>query len=233
LAQKILIIEDEPDLVATLEYSLAREGYAVQVALSGRDGLEKAAARPVPGLVLLDLMLPDISGLEVCRALRREARTRSVPVIMLTARGEEIDRVVGFEVGADDYVTKPFSVRELILRVRAVLRREQAGDGLSGVLHFGALRFDAAGRRAWVDGVPLELTLLELRLLKLFLSRRGQVLDRDALLSGVWGLEGALNERSVDKQVQRLRQKLGPAGRYLETLRGAGYRFRREPPGGR
>jgi len=225
----ILIVEDEPDLVDTLEYNLRQEGYETRRALTGRAALDALAADPVPDLVLLDLMLPDISGTEVCRRLRGSERTAGVPVVMLTARGEEIDRVVGFEVGADDYVVKPFSVRELTLRIGAVLRRassrEPAGDDIS----FGTISVDAAGHRAWVDGEEVHLTALEFRLLTTFLSRRGRVQTRDVLLDDVWGYGGDVTTRTVDTHIKRLREKLGKAGEYVETVRGVGYRFRSEP----
>jgi two-component system phosphate regulon response regulator PhoB len=180
----------------------------------------------VPDLVVLDLMLPDLSGTEVCRHLRMSDRTRHVPVLMLTAKGEEIDRVVGFEVGADDYVTKPFSVRELMLRVRAIVRRAHAPEAEAGELVFGRLRLDGGGHRAWVDGQEVSLTALEFRLLTTLLSRRGRVQTRDTLLEDVWDMSGDVTTRTVDTHVKRLRQKLGLAGAYIETLRGVGYRFR-------
>jgi two-component system phosphate regulon response regulator PhoB len=174
-------------------------------------------------------MLPDMSGTEVCRRLRAEDASREIPVIMLTAKGEEVDRIVGFEVGADDYVVKPFSVRELLLRVRAVLRRSHSPKTEDGSLAFGALRLDRDSHRVWVDGQEIALTALEFKLLDTFLSRRGRVQSREALLSDVWGIEADVTTRTVDTHVKRLREKLGPAGRYIETLRGVGYRFRDQP----
>lgn len=230
----ILVVDDERDLVATLVYALQREGFETRSAYSGRDALDLAARAPTPDLVLLDLMLPDISGTEVCRGLRADERTRDVPILMVTARGEEIDRVVGFEVGADDYVVKPFSVRELILRIRAVLRRSRAGqaDDAPREAQFGRLRIDAEGHGAWVDGEPVTLTALEFRLLVTLLRRRGRVQTRDTLLADVWGVDPDLTTRTVDTHVRRLRQKIGPAADYIETLRGVGYRFRSQPGGG-
>ncbi|PRP97376.1 response regulator [Enhygromyxa salina] len=222
----ILIVEDEQDLLDTLEFNLQREGYATRRAASGRAGLEAAALDPPPDLVLLDLMLPDLPGTEVCRQLRASERTRPVPVIMLTARGDELDRVVGFEVGADDYVTKPFSVRELLLRVRAILRRVRAPAEEPSRLQNGALELDISSHRVWVHEEEVRLTALEFRLLATLLSRAGRVQTRDTLLADVWGMHAGLTTRTVDTHVTRLRKKLGDVGRYIETLRGVGYRFR-------
>ena len=223
----ILIVEDEQDLLDTLEFNLQREGYATRRAASGRAGLEAAALEPAPDLVLLDLMLPDIPGTEVCRQLRGSERTRRVPVIMLTARGDELDRVVGFEVGADDYVTKPFSVRELLLRVRAILRRAGGpAEDAPPRLQTGALEIDVSSHRVWVGDEEVRLTALEFRLLSTLLSRAGRVQTRDTLLADVWGMHAGLTTRTVDTHVTRLRKKLGEVGNYIETLRGVGYRFR-------
>jgi two-component system, OmpR family, phosphate regulon response regulator PhoB len=225
----ILIVEDEADLAATLEYNLQREGYRTRVAHDGRTALEELAQDPPPDAVLLDLMLPDLSGTEVCKRMREQERTRDVPVVMLTARSAEIDRVVGFEVGADDYVVKPFSVRELMLRVRALLRRAERPGAEPDMVSFDRLRVDRESHRVWVDDRELQLTALEFRLLFAFISRRGRVQTRDTLLSDVWGIEADVTTRTVDTHVKRLREKLGDAGRYIETLRGVGYRFRDRP----
>lgn len=227
----ILIVEDEEDLLGTLEYNLQREGYQTRTAVNGREALEEAFREPVPDMVLLDLMLPDISGTEVCRRLREEPNTRDVLVLMLTAKGEEIDRVVGFEVGADDYVPKPFSMRELMLRVRALLRRRQQEPGEVEQIHFGRLRVDLEGHRIWVDEEPVDLTALEFRLLTTLLERRGRVQTRSILLDDVWGIQAHVTTRTVDTHVKRLREKLGEAGDYIETVRGVGYRFRAKPEG--
>lgn len=227
----ILVIEDEKDLVAALEYNLEREGYQTRSALTGRGGLELADRDPVPDAVVLDLMLPDMSGIEVCRQLRVNKRTQHVPVMMLTAKGEEIDRVVGFEVGADDYVVKPFSVREVMLRVRALLRRQQRDEPEGSEVVFGRLRLDSGGHRAWVGDQEAVLTALEFRLLTTLLTRRGRVQTRERLLQDVWGIEADVTTRTVDTHVKRLRQKLGEAGEYIETLRGVGYRFKESPSG--
>lgn len=230
----ILIVEDEKDLLKSLEYNLNREGYQTRVANLGKVALELAAQEPVPDLILLDLMLPDLSGVEVCRRLRQDEHTRDIPVMMVTAKGEEIDRVVGFEVGADDYVVKPFSVRELLLRVRAVLRRARPetpeGSSPSGEeVVFGALRVDLAGHQVFVDGEELRLTVLEFKLLTTLLTRKGRVQTRETLLADVWGIEADVTTRTVDTHVKRLREKLGAAGDWVETVRGVGYRFASQP----
>ena len=231
----MLVIEDEVDLATTVEYNLRAEGFQVRLAHSGRQGLASAQADPLPDLIVLDLMLPDLSGTEICRRLRDQERTKDIPVIMCTAKGEEIDRVVGIEVGADDYVVKPFSVRELVLRIRALLRRGQragGGDGEASQIKFGRLKIDRDAHRAWVDDAEISLTALEFRLLHAFVSRKGRVQTRDALLSDVWGIEADVTTRTVDTHVKRLREKLGDAGMYIETLRGVGYRFKDQPEEG-
>ncbi|TMQ05711.1 MAG: response regulator transcription factor [Deltaproteobacteria bacterium] len=213
----VLVIEDEVDLATTLEYNLRAEGFTVRIAHSGRQGLASATADPLPDVIVLDLMLPDLSGTEICRKLREGERTRDIPVVMCTAKGEEIDRVVGFEVGADDYVVKPYSVRELILRIRALLRRSHRVEGEPSLIRFGRLKIDRDAHRAWVDDAENGLTALEFRLLHAF------------LLSDVWGIEADVTTRTVDTHVKRLREKLGDAGTYIETLRGVGYRFKDQP----
>lgn len=233
MAGLILIVEDEQDLLDSLSYSLTREGYQTRAALTGAAALEMAFLEPTPDLVLLDLMLPDMPGTEVCRQIRRDPRTAKMFVLMLTAKGEEIDRVVGFEVGADDYVVKPFSVRELLLRVKALLRRGRPEDEQTdGEQVFGRLRVDDSGHRVWVDDRAVTLTALEFRLLTTLLTRRGRAQTREMLLQTVWGIEADITTRTVDTHVKRLREKLGAAGVYVETLRGVGYRFRSRPDEG-
>ncbi len=223
----VLIVDDEQDLVTTLEYNLQREGYQTRAALSGKEAIDLAENTPTPDIVLLDLMLPDMPGTEVCRQLKNRLALKNVPVVMLTAKGEEIDRVVGFEVGADDYVTKPFSVRELLLRLRAVLRRAHPEPPQStGDIAYGRLRVDPEAHQVWFDGGEVTLTALEFKLLTTLLSRKGRVQSRKQLLDDVWGIQADVSTRTVDTHVKRLRQKLGDAGDYIETLRGVGYRFR-------
>jgi two-component system phosphate regulon response regulator PhoB len=224
---RILVVEDEADIAQILSYNLGQAGHQVAVASGGQAALAMTLeARPE--LVLLDLMLPDISGLEVCRTLKSDPARRDIPVIMLTARSEEIDRVVGFELGADDYVVKPFSVRELGLRVQAVLRRSQrpgTNQDEGSELVFGKLRVDRKAHRAWVDGQEVALTPLEMKLLWTLYERRGRVQSRGMLLDDVWESSPENNTRTVDTHIKRLREKLGAAGSYVETVRGIGYRF--------
>jgi two-component system phosphate regulon response regulator PhoB len=225
----VMVVEDEEDLASTLEFNLKREGYTTRTALTGEAASRLVDEDPIPDLILLDLMLPDVSGTEVCRRFKQEPRTRQVPIIMLTAKGEEIDRVIGLEVGADDYVVKPFSVRELMLRVRAILRRTQTTEAPHGERRFADLRVDTDAHRAWVGSFEVTLTALEFKLLLMLLDRRGRVQTRERLLEEVWQMPGELTTRTVDTHVKRLRQKLGHAGDYIETVRGVGYRFLDRP----
>lgn len=226
----ILVIEDEPDLLQVLEYNLTQAGHSVIGVSQGRLGLERARAEQ-PQLILLDLMLPDLSGTEVCRALKERDDTRAIPVVMVTARGEEIDRVVGFELGADDYVVKPFSVRELLLRVQAILRRNKRDDAPNpaDMVEFGLLRIDRGAHRVWVENQEIELTALEFRLLVTLYDRKNRVQTRTALLDEVWGIQADITTRTVDTHVKRLREKLEAARDYVETVRGVGYRFVASP----
>jgi two-component system phosphate regulon response regulator PhoB len=221
---RILVIEDEDDIRQVLDYNLRQAGYEVLSAGGGREGL-RLARELRPDVVLLDLMLPDLPGIEVCRAIKDDSAMRKMSVLMLTARSEEIDRVVGFELGADDYVTKPFSIRELLLRIRAVLRRNEQEPALPCCIEFGYLRIDGEAHRVWVAGAEVELTALEFRLLLTLYERRNRVQSRAALLDCVWGVETKISTRTVDAHVKRLREKLGRARDYIETVRGVGYRF--------
>jgi len=224
---RILVVEDEADIREVLDYNLKREGYDVVLASTAKDGLRLARERR-QDLVLLDLMLPDGSGTELCKSLQHDPATRSVRVLMLTAKSEEVDRVIGFEVGADDYVVKPFSVRELLLRVNAVLRRS-ASDDEGEMTQFGVLRVNRGAHRVWVDDEEIELTALEFKLLLTLHDRRNRVQTRDALLSDVWRIDADVTTRTVDTHVKRLREKLGRAGVYVQTVRGVGYRFAERP----
>ncbi|HXT97746.1 MAG TPA: response regulator [Polyangia bacterium] len=227
---RILVVEDEKDLQEVLSYNLRQAGHTPLVVGAGRDAIS-AVGQHRPDLVLLDLMLPDVSGVEICRRLKGDATTKDVPIVMVTAKGDEVDRVVGFELGADDYVVKPYSLRELLLRIDAVLRRRApapAGAG-RGLLLFGQLRVDRDAHRVWVGEEEVTLTALELRLLSTLLERRGRVQSRPALLDDVWGMSGEVTTRTVDTHVKRLREKLGSAGPYIETVRGVGYRFTPAP----
>ena len=231
MAELILIVEDEADIAHTVAFNLEQDGFSTHAALDGASALrfvEDTSAKP--DLVILDLMLPDMPGTEVCRQLRQSPASRRTPILMLTAKSDPIDRVVGFELGADDYVTKPFSVRELVLRVRAILRRASGGAETEGeIMRVGELRIDFDGHRVWVGDEEIVLTALEFRLLATLIKRRGRVQTRDTLLSHVWDMHGDVTTRTVDTHVRRLRKKLGDASKYIETLRGVGYRFQPEP----
>jgi two-component system phosphate regulon response regulator PhoB len=222
---RILVVEDEADLRQVIEFNLVQAGHEVETASTGSEGLRRARERK-PDLALLDIMLPDISGLDVCRQLKADPNLQGVAVVMLTARGEEIDRVVGFEIGADDYVVKPFSVRELTLRINAILRRGTAEpENAPRRIEFGVLVMDREAHRVWVEGEEVELTALEFKLLVTLYERRNRVQTRTALLDVVWGIRADVTTRTVDTHVKRLREKLGAARDYVETVRGVGYRF--------
>ena len=229
MSQKILIIEDEPDIRKTLEYNISREGYDVTCASSLSEGRQKLESASF-SLLLLDLMLPDGSGLDLCRELKQDKSLSSMPVIILTAKDDEVDKVVGFELGADDYVTKPFSVRELILRVKAVLKRgERRSDNMEVQRQFGELKIDVDSHEVFVNDEQVSLTALEFKLLRQLVDRRGRVQSRDQLLSDVWGYSSDVTTRTVDTHIKRLREKLGGMGKYVQTIRGVGYKFTRTP----
>lgn len=225
------MVEDEPDILEMLSYNLRQAGFEVGAATEGEQALRAAEEHP-PDLVLLDLMLPGMDGLELCRLLKQRESLRRVPVVMLTAKAEEVDRIVGLELGADDYVTKPFSPRELILRIKAVLRRAGAKEGAAagtGRYVFGALVIDPEAHLVRVGEKAIDLTATEFRLLHTLVQRRGRVQSRDELLEVVWGYQYSGYGRTVDTHIRRLREKLGEACEWVETVRGVGYRFRREP----
>ncbi|WP_045223008.1 response regulator [Desulfonatronum thioautotrophicum] len=222
--EKILIVEDEADILQLLEYHLTANGYEVFTATTGLEAL-KLARRHQPELMLLDLMLPGLDGFEVCRELKHDPHTSSTAVIMLTARGEEVDRVVGLELGADDYVTKPFSPREIVLRVKAVLRRAQHESSPPAVWERKGLRIEEESHRVFVDGQDTELTATEFKLLTELVHGEGKVMNRDQLLNTVWGYQFSGYSRTVDTHIRRLRKKLGPYAEWVETIRGVGYRF--------
>ena len=229
MSQKILIIEDEPDIRKTLEYNISREGYEVVSASSLSEGRQKLESASFT-LLLLDLMLPDGSGLDLCRELKQDKSLSAMPVIILTAKDDEVDKVVGFELGADDYVTKPFSVRELILRVKAVLKRgARQSDNMEVQRQFGQLKIDVDSHEVFVNDELVSLTALEFKLLRQLVDRRGRVQSRDQLLSDVWGYSSDVTTRTVDTHIKRLREKLGDMGKYVQTIRGVGYKFTRTP----
>ena len=226
---KILVIEDEPDIRRNLEYNLSREGFSVSAAASISEANTLLASTDY-NLILLDLMLPDGSGLDLCKSIKSNSATESIPIIILTAKDDEVDKVVGFELGADDYVTKPFSVRELILRVKAVLKRgSKKKEIVEVVRQFGDLKIDVDSHEVHVDDTKINLTAIEFRLLKQLVDTRGRVQSRDQLLSDVWGYSAEVTTRTVDTHVKRLREKLGPIGKYVQTIRGVGYKFARSP----
>jgi DNA-binding response OmpR family regulator len=222
--QKILVVDDEPEAVELLEFNLRQAGFDVLTATDGAEALKKAHGT-VPNLIILDLMLPEIDGLEVCKLLRRDPKTSAVPIIMVTAKAAEIDRTLGLELGADDYVTKPFSPRELVLRVKKLLQRGQKTPKQEPALRFGDLVIDTPRHAVSWRGKRIELTATEFRLLTLLAERRGRVQSRDQLLRDVWEYNSLIDTRTVDTHMRRLREKLGPAAKYLDTVRGVGYRF--------
>jgi len=229
--KRILIIEDDRDIVELVRYNLANEGFQVKAAADGSAGLQAVKKSP-PDLLLLDLMLPKFSGLEICKEIRRDPALNRLPILMLTARGEEADRVVGLEMGADDYVTKPFSPRELVARVKALLRRVEPAGEAERAIAIGQLMIDPSSYRVTRAGKPVTLSTLEFRLLYYFASRPNKVFTRDQLLDAVWGSERFVTPRSVDVYVRRLREKIeanpeNPV--HLKTVRGAGYLFETHP----
>ena len=229
MTSRVLIIEDEPDIRKTIDYNLSKESYEVIQAASIEEG-EKAIASNKIDVIILDLMLPDGSGLTLCRDIKSEPSTKNIPVIILTAKTEEVDRVVGFELGADDYVTKPFSVRELILRVKAILKRgvstEIQTDNAQDT--FGGLTLNYDEYQAYINNEEISLTALEFKLLKHLINRKGRVQTRDQLLEDVWGYSSNVTTRTVDTHIKRLREKLGIVGDHIQTIRGVGYRFSRK-----
>jgi two-component system phosphate regulon response regulator PhoB len=224
MSRTISVVEDEPDISELIRLNLSQAGFSVSTYDNGKTALEGLRQNP-PDLVILDLMLPDLSGTDICREMRADANLREIPVIMLTAKTEEIDRIVGFEIGADDYVTKPFSPRELILRVKAILRRGRTDPEAQPRLHHRSLSLDLDRHRCQVEGAEVGLTAKEFNLLHALMERPGRVLTREQLLDRVWGSDVAVTLRTIDTHVKRLREKLGPAGELIDTIRGVGYRF--------
>jgi len=224
---RILVVDDEPDALEILGFKLKEAGYAPLFAKDGARAL--AAARDErPALIVLDLMLPEVDGLEVCKILRRDPTTAAIPILMLTARAAEMDRVIGLELGADDYVTKPFSPRELVLRIKKLLARTKAADEPSAQLRIAELEIDVPRHSVTIAGAPVSLTATEFKLLEILARRRGRVQTRERLLQDVWGYENPIDSRTVDTHMRRLREKIGDAARHLETIRGVGYRFKAE-----
>ena len=230
MTSRVLIIEDEPDIRKTIDYNLSKESFKVFQAGSIAEG-EKSISDNSPDVIILDLMLPDGSGLTLCRDIKSDDKTKHIPVILLTAKADEVDRVIGFELGADDYVTKPFSVRELILRVKAVLKRgvSESTKGDEEEFIFGELKLNLDAHQIFIGNNEISFTALEFRLLKHLIDRRGRVQSRDQLLEEVWGYSAEVTTRTVDTHIKRLREKLGSMGEYIQTIRGVGYRFSKTP----
>ena len=222
ITEKILIVEDEPDVADLLAHHLKAAGFSVEIANNGRTALNAVKNQP-PTLVVLDLMLPEMSGLDLCRILKSDPRTSKIAIVMLSAKIEEIDRVLGFELGADDYVVKPFSPREFVLRIRAILRRRSQGD--EELLQVGDLVLDRSRHEVKAGDRVIECTATEFKLLMILMERQGRVQARDRLLSDVWGYDSVIDTRTVDTHMRRLRDKLGVFGKYIETVRGFGYRL--------
>jgi DNA-binding response OmpR family regulator len=220
--QRVLIVDDDPDIQRLVSYNFDQAGFEVATAASGRKALESIQRHP-PDLIILDLMLPDIDGMEVCRTLRQRESFRRIPIVMLTAKGEEMDRVVGFELGADDYVSKPFSPRELVLRVKSIFRRmkEERHD----TLRLGRIRLYPERRQCFVENEQVLLTAKEFDLLEALMRADGNVVTREVLMDKVWGYHGEATSRTLDTHIRRLREKLGQDGLYVETVRGVGYRM--------
>jgi two-component system phosphate regulon response regulator PhoB len=227
-AKKILVVEDEQDILDLISFNLEREGFRVVAARSGEDGLKKATADP-PDTILLDIMLPGINGLDVCRELKADDSMRQIPIIMLTAKNEDIDIVTGLEVGADDYITKPFSPKVLIARIRAVLRRRQTAEKTGTPLSLGGLTIDSGKHQVLGDGKAIELTHTEFELLVILAQRPGWVFSRSQLIDGLRDGQQVITDRAIDVQVANLRKKLGKFGGYIQTVRGVGYRMRETP----
>ena len=224
MSQKIYIVEDEPDIRETLKYNFSNEGFKVFTAPDGEEALSDIK-KILPDVLILDLMLPGVSGLDICKSIRADDDIRDMSIIMLTAKGEEIDRVIGFELGADDYVTKPFSVRELILRVKVLLKKQRESLVQNKLVTFGAIRIDLDAHELKINDKEIVLTALEFKLLQHLVKRKGRVQTREQLLGDVWGYSAEVTTRTVDTHIKRLREKLGNTSDYIQTIRGVGYRF--------
>jgi two-component system phosphate regulon response regulator PhoB len=224
VADKVLIVDDEKDVVDLLAFNLKNAGFQTAAAYHGDEVVGRVKRDP-PAVILLDIMLPGSDGIEICKKLKHDPSTSAIPVIMLTAKGDEVDRVLGFELGADDYITKPFSPREVVLRVKSILKRIRGEEKHQDFLTAGAIKIDISRHSVSVGDAPVELTATEFKLLALLIKRRGRVQSRDRLLNDVWDYEASIDTRTVDTHVRRLREKLGAASDMIETVRGVGYRF--------
>ena len=224
MSKHILIVEDEKDLLNTLEYNFKKEGYLVTSASTGKKALEEIGGKSKPNLVILDLMLPDISGLEICKEIRNNLKNEHILILMLTAKGEEVDRILGFELGADDYLVKPFSLRELSLRVASLFKRRRPSLSTEKV-SLGVLEIDLSAHRVFLNSKEINLTKKEFELIQHLVERNGRVQTRDHLLNQIWGYTSEVTTRTVDTHIKRLRSKLGSYGNNIETVRSVGYRF--------
>ncbi|MDD5174482.1 MAG: response regulator transcription factor [Candidatus Omnitrophica bacterium] len=227
MKERILIVEDDKHISRLVKFNLEKSGYECTVASSGERALEVLDGQPAD-LVILDIMLPGIDGFGVCRAIKEKERLKNIPIIMLTAKGEEVDRIVGLELGADDYIVKPFSPRELVLRIKAILKRGKAEETKKDVLSAGEITVDIPKHKVTVKGKTIELTQMEFKLLVTLMERRSRVQTRDRLLSDVWDMDTGIDTRTIDTHVKRLREKLGRSGGLIETVRGLGYKFKEE-----
>ena len=227
MAGKILIVEDDKNILKLLRYNLEKAGFTCFTTITGEDAFNILSDEAID-LVILDIMLPTIDGLEVCKRIKQDSSFSHIPIIMLTAKGEEVDKVVGFELGADDYIVKPFSPRELVLRIKAILKRSVPKQATQDILSSGNVKIDTPRHKVSVDNKTIELAPMEFRLLSVLIGRKGRVQSRDVLLEDVWGISADVTTRTVDTHVKRLRQRLGKAGKRLETVRGIGYRFKED-----
>jgi two-component system, OmpR family, phosphate regulon response regulator PhoB len=227
VAGKILIVEDDKNILKLLRYNLEKAGFTCFTTITGEDAFDILSDEAID-LVVLDIMLPTIDGLEICKRIKQDPSFSHIPIIMLTAKGEEVDKVVGFELGADDYIVKPFSPRELVLRIKAILKRNTPKQATQDILSSGNVKIDTPRHRVSVDDKTIELAPMEFRLLSVLVGRKGRVQSRDVLLEDVWGISADVTTRTVDTHVKRLRQRLGKAGKRLETVRGIGYRFKED-----
>ena len=221
---KILIVEDEPDIRDTLSYNFEKEGFKVLSSPNGKSALKLLDSNE-PNIVILDLMLPDMSGLDLCRQVKNDKKLSNTSIIMLTAKSEEVDRIVGFELGADDYVTKPFSIRELILRVKVLIKKHATSENKDSSISLGSIYMNLDAHVVQINKKDIILTALEFKLLKHLLQRKGRVQTRDQLLGDVWGYSSEVTTRTVDTHIKRLREKLGVVADYIQTIRGVGYKF--------
>jgi two-component system, OmpR family, phosphate regulon response regulator PhoB len=225
--KRVLVIEDDKNILKLIRYNLEKAGFVCITTITGEDAFDILDKEQVD-LIILDIMLPTIDGFEICKRVKQDQRYKNMPVIMLTAKGEEVDKIVGFELGADDYIVKPFSPRELVLRIKAVLKRNAPKEGSKDVLVSGIVKIDIPRHKVTVDKKDIELTAMEFKLLAVLIERKGRVQSRETLLEDVWGISADVTTRTVDTHVKRLRQRLGKAGKLIETIRGIGYRFKED-----